>query len=68
MSMKAVALGLAAYAGITQASGAQTLLDPIRPILTPDGASAKNPLGHLGGNGPWQPGKPTRMHLDGLTN
>lgn len=31
-------------------------LDPVQPTLRPDGASAKNPLSHLGGNGPWTVG------------
>ncbi|KAG8410269.1 hypothetical protein J3458_017983 [Metarhizium acridum] len=33
--------------------GSGTILDPIQPLLLPDGAAAKNPLAHLGGNGPW---------------
>ena len=34
-------------------AGARTLLDPVQPLLLPDGAEAKDPLAHLGGNGPW---------------
>ncbi|EHA48160.1 acid phosphatase PHO1 [Pyricularia oryzae 70-15] len=38
-------------AGVHAQRGAS--LDPIQPVLLPDGANAKNPLSHLGGNGPW---------------
>lgn len=37
-------------------SGAGTSLDPVQPVLLPDGAMAKNPLAHLGANGPWTAG------------
>ncbi|KAM0424308.1 hypothetical protein ACHAPT_010454 [Fusarium lateritium] len=30
-----------------------TLLDPVQPVLFPDAERAKNPLAHLGANGPW---------------
>ncbi|KAH8178128.1 histidine phosphatase superfamily (branch 2) domain-containing protein [Sarocladium implicatum] len=56
MSFKFFTLSVLASAGAVRADGAGTLLDPVRPILTPDGAMAQNPLGHVGANGPWQPG------------
>ncbi|AEO60610.1 histidine acid phosphatase [Thermothelomyces thermophilus ATCC 42464] len=34
-------------------AGAGTPLDPVQPVVLPNGAMAKNPLAHLGGNGPW---------------
>lgn len=46
------ALVLAA-AGLAQAKGAGSSLDPVQPVLLPDGLYAKNPLAHLGGNGPY---------------
>ncbi|KAH7311483.1 histidine acid phosphatase [Stachybotrys elegans] len=51
------AYAILAAAGIANAqSGAGTSLDPVQPIRLPDGAMAKNPLAHLGGNGPWTVG------------
>ncbi|KAM0331282.1 hypothetical protein ACHAQA_002952 [Verticillium albo-atrum] len=43
---------LAASAGVAHAQ-AGVSIDPVQPVLLPDGANAKNPLAHLGGNGPW---------------
>jgi hypothetical protein len=41
-------------------------LDPVQPVLLPDGALAKNPLAHLGGNGPWTVGQySTSKHMAG---
>jgi hypothetical protein len=42
---------------IAVAAGSGTLLDPVQAVLLPDAALAKNPLGHLGANGPWSAGK-----------
>lgn len=57
MGFKIVACALLAAMGTVQArKGAGTSLDPIQPVLLPDGDKAKNPLAHLGGNGPWTAG------------
>ncbi|ROT35131.1 phosphoglycerate mutase-like protein [Sodiomyces alkalinus F11] len=48
-----LAFAIVATAGAAHALGAGTSLDPIQPVLLPDGALAKNPLAHLGANGPW---------------
>ncbi|KAK0382830.1 hypothetical protein NLU13_9925 [Sarocladium strictum] len=57
MGLRIAALtALAGTAGLVLADGAGTLLDPVQPILTPNGRLAQNPLGHLGANGPWQIG------------
>jgi hypothetical protein len=46
-------------------SGAGTSLDPVQPIILPDGAMAKNPLAHVGANGPWTAGIfPTAVYVD----
>lgn len=57
-------MGLAAFVSVAlasavavQAKGAGTSLDPVQPVILPDGAHAKNPLAHLGGNGPWTVGE-----------
>jgi len=42
-------------AGSALAYGAS--LDPVQPVLFPEGALAKDPLAHLGGNGPWHAGE-----------
>lgn len=49
------------YAMNVLAAGAGTSLDPVQPILLPDAAMAKNPLAHLGGNGPWTAGELTTL-------
>lgn len=53
MSFIASATALLGVVGAAQAQGAGSSLDPVQPVLLPDGALAKNPLAHLGGNGPW---------------
>jgi hypothetical protein len=62
MGFKTAAFGALTIAGLTSANGAGTLLDPVKPVLTPDGQSAQNPLGHVGANGPWQPGMCSIKH------
>ncbi|KAI9172358.1 putative inactive purple acid phosphatase [Paramyrothecium foliicola] len=52
MTITTSACALLAVAGLVHAR-AGTPLDPVQPIRLPDGAQAKNPLAHLGGNGPW---------------
>ncbi|KFA60249.1 hypothetical protein S40285_08077 [Stachybotrys chlorohalonatus IBT 40285] len=52
MSFATTACLLLAAAGAANAR-AGSPLDPVQPVLLPDGALAKNPLAHLGGNGPW---------------
>ncbi|KAK3292664.1 histidine phosphatase superfamily, partial [Chaetomium fimeti] len=50
---KTIAALLAGAGAVSARSGAGTSLDPVQPVLRPDGALAKDPLAHLGGNGPW---------------
>ncbi|CRK27455.1 hypothetical protein BN1708_004359 [Verticillium longisporum] len=52
MSFSASVLAILAVTGVARAA-AGVSLDPVQPVLLPDGAYAKNPLSHLGGNGPW---------------
>jgi hypothetical protein len=54
MTFTTSACAILAAAGLAHAAGAR--LDPVSPVLLPDGAQAKNPLAHLGGNGPWTEG------------
>lgn len=54
---KTIAAVLVGAGVVSARSGAGTLLDPVQPVLRPDGALAKDPLAHLGGNGPWTAGK-----------
>ncbi|CAH0040175.1 unnamed protein product [Clonostachys rhizophaga] len=56
MSLKTTVLGVVPLVTIAIAAGSGTLLDPIQAVLLPDAALAKNPLGHLGANGPWSAG------------
>lgn len=57
MGFKIIACALLAATSTVQArKGAGTSLDPVQPVLLPDGDRAKNPLAHLGGNGPWTAG------------
>ncbi|KAH6663568.1 acid phosphatase PHO1 [Plectosphaerella plurivora] len=53
MSFIASATALLGVVGVAQARGAGSSLDPVQPVLLPDGAFATNPLSYLGGNGPW---------------
>jgi hypothetical protein len=48
-----IAAVLAGAGAVSARSGAGTSLDPVQPVLRPDGALAKDPLARLGGNGPW---------------
>lgn len=57
MSFIASAAALLGVVGAAQARGAGSSLDPVQPVLLPDGALAENPLAHLGGNGPWTAGE-----------
>lgn len=60
--MKAPIVAVAVLGSCCQASQAQpgSSIDPVQPVLLPDTAAAKNPLAHLGGNGPWHIGKEPR--------
>lgn len=57
MSFKITVLGVVPLVTMAVAASSGTLLDPIQAVLLPDAALAKNPLGHLGANGPWSAGK-----------
>jgi acid phosphatase len=60
MSLRLVAAAAAAglsLPSVALALGAGTLLDPVQAVLLPDAASAKDPLSHLGANGPWTAGQ-----------
>ncbi|RBQ88394.1 hypothetical protein VDGD_20637 [Verticillium dahliae] len=59
MSFATFVLAILTVTGVARAA-AGVSLDPVQPVLLPDGAYAKNPLSHLGGNGPWTAGKSTR--------
>lgn len=63
MVFAASAYAVLAAVGVAHAQGAGTSLDPVQPVLLPDGAMAKNPLAHLGGNGPWTAGTFLRLSL-----
>lgn len=54
---KTIAAVLVGAGVVSARSGAGTSLDPVQPVLRPDGALAKDPLAHLGGNGPWTAGE-----------
>lgn len=60
--MKLQGLGLVALSSssLAQYVDIGTLLDPVQPVLLPDAERAKNPLAHLGANGPWHIGE---LHL-----
>ena len=47
---------MAGVGAVSAGFGAGSSLDPVQPVLRPDGALAKDPLAHLGGNGPWTAG------------
>lgn len=57
--MKLHHLGLVALSSnsLAQYIDIGTLLDPVQPVLFPDAERAKNPLAHLGANGPWHIGE-----------
>ena len=52
-----VAVALLGSACSARNVGVGASLDPVQAVLLPDGASAKNPLAHVGANGPWHIGK-----------
>lgn len=52
-----VAVALLGSTCSARSAGVGTSLDPVQAVLLPDGASAKNPLAHVGANGPWHIGK-----------
>ncbi|KAJ9414494.1 hypothetical protein FOXG_12400 [Fusarium oxysporum f. sp. lycopersici 4287] len=52
-----VAVALLGSSCSARSAGAGTSLDPVQGVLLPDGASAKNPLAHVGANGPWHIGE-----------
>ncbi|UZP38714.1 hypothetical protein NXS19_006530 [Fusarium pseudograminearum] len=56
--MKGPIIAAAVLGSYCQVSHAQSgsSIDPVQPVLLPDTAAAKNPLSHLGGNGPWHIG------------
>ncbi|KAH7251306.1 histidine phosphatase superfamily [Fusarium tricinctum] len=58
--MKVPTFAVAAFCtcGVAIAAKSGSSLDPVQAILLPDTASAKSPLTHLGGNGPWHIGEP----------
>lgn len=56
-------VALAVVGAVGAQSGAGTSLDPIQPVLLPNAALAKNPLAHLGANGPWTAGKHSSLLL-----
>lgn len=58
-----VAVALLGSSCSARSAGAGTSLDPVQGVLLPDGASAKNPLTHVGANGPWHIG---RWHRAGV--
>jgi acid phosphatase len=51
-----VAVALLGSSCSARNAGAGASLDPVQAVLLPDGASAKNPLAHVGANGPWHIG------------
>jgi hypothetical protein len=57
--MKVPTFAVAAFCtcGVAIAAKSGSSLDPVQAILLPDTTSAKSPLTHLGGNGPWHIGE-----------
>ncbi|KAF5661228.1 3-phytase B [Fusarium circinatum] len=53
MKAAIVAVALLGSSCSARSSGAGTSLNPVQAVLLPDGASANNPLAHVGANGPW---------------
>ncbi|KAJ4244818.1 hypothetical protein NW762_014397 [Fusarium torreyae] len=59
MKSKAIVIAALSSCGLAKSASPGDSLDPIQAVLLPDTAAAKNPLAHLGGNGPWHIGTQT---------
>ena len=57
MKSKAIVIAALSSCGLAKSVRPGDSLDPVQAVLLPDTAAAKNPLAHLGGNGPWHIGK-----------
>lgn len=67
MYFQTTAIGAFSLAAVALAAGSGTSLDPVQAVLLPDGKSAKDPLRHLGANGPWSAGEQPRT-IPGKSN